>query len=260
MALKDLMKTARKLECGGIEDEFLVDMEKAIELRNEDNKRPSSTYFKPSSVGGCYRSNYYIRVGMEKDTKIIGSGTIGIFNSGTDRHDRVQTPMVDGYLSDFEWVDVAQYLKERPYLSTKVVERVGNEVKCFNPDYELRFMTDGILKHKRTGKYYIFEFKTEASFKFDKRVGIEPKHKYQGLCYSLSFDIPNIIFVYENRNLCGKKAYLYNADDNEMKTLTDFISTVNNFVETKELPPKTENARECRYCDYKEACKIGKSI
>jgi CRISPR/Cas system-associated exonuclease Cas4 (RecB family) len=227
-----------------------------VMLEREDKRQPSQTY-KPSSLGGCLRKIYFEVTGAPIDPDgDIDPDFVGILQSGTDRHERIQNAIIEMKRLgiDCEWIDVEDYLKLYPVAGTELVERKGNEFKLRNTVLNMSFMCDGIIKFG--GKYYILEIKTEASFKWNGRTDAEEQHKVQASSYSTCLGIDDIMFIYEMRDLCKKK-YIHvsvTKQDREDKVI-HVINTVEDYRERNEVPPKTEKKSLCNYCDFKRECK-----
>lgn len=232
------------------EQEFLQSLNRTI-VNMQTKRKPSKT-IKPSSLGGCKRNIYFQLIGAEIDKEsTITAEVIGMGESGTDRHERLQAAIIQ--MPEVEWVDVEEYLKARPELGTVVQKKVGYEYKLYNEALNLSCLCDGIIKFK--GKYYILEIKTEASFKWNNRYAPEEKHKVQATAYAIALGIKDVIFLYENRDVCGKKTFLYKVSDDEIETLVTEIYEIIDMAESGEVPPKSDDKRECNYCQYKEECK-----
>lgn len=256
MSLKNLAKLiAESNREKTPEQEFLFLLNEAT-VRLEKRRQPSKT-FKPSSLGGCLRRVYFEVTGAEiDDNQQVDPNLVGIAQSGTDRHERIQKTIAQmkdlGY--DVEWIDVEEYLKRRPQPGTEVVEKKGMETKLRNTILNLSFMCDGIIKFK--GKYYVLEIKTEVSFKWNGRVQVEDKHKTQATCYSVALGIDDILFIYENRDFCSKKTFhvqITNQDKEER--VIHRIETVNAHIEDGTVPDKTTTQSECKYCPFTNVCK-----
>ena len=96
------------------EQEFLNDLKRSIELDDSKNQRIPSKTYKPSGMN-CIRASYYQVSGIEPDKSNSSYTLIGICNSGTDIHIRIQTAveqMKDNGV-DCEYIDVADYVKSR---------------------------------------------------------------------------------------------------------------------------------------------------
>ena len=239
-----------------IEESFLTDLKRSIELDASKGARKPSQSYKPSSMN-CIRNMYYQIVGQDQDEGITSYTMVGITNSGSDIHERIQT-YVDGMKLngiDCEYVDVAEFVRSRDLNYLNVVSKQGMETKLYHKDLNMSFLTDGIIKYK--GKYYILELKTEASFKFQSRKGVDPKHYNQGIAYSVAFGLNDMIFIYINRDFLDMKSYLFHVTDDMRSELVSKIFECDSYVEQLTVPPKPENitAKLCQYCGYQSVCK-----
>lgn len=236
-----------------VDSKFLGELTRTIEKRNIP-KKPSQSY-KPSSIGGCLRNIYYQLCGAEVDNTSKDYCLIGIGESGTDRHERIQTAISkmkeEGFNCD--WLDVEEVIKELKPEGTKVIAKSGMETKCFNDLYNLSFLCDGVVRYN--GELYIIEIKTETSFKYSAHEEPFPEHKMQAACYSLALGINKVIFIYENRDTCDKKAYLVNVSDKLIDSVIDKIELCDGFIDEGEVPPKSDIVKHCQYCNYKTQCR-----
>lgn len=220
------------------------------------NDGKPSTHYKPSSLQ-CMRNMYFQATGTDLDSQQdIRADSIGICESGTDRHERIQ--YVISKMSccgvDCEFVDVETFVKDRN-LPIKVVDRRGFETKLLDDERNLTFMCDGLIKYK--GNYYILEIKTESQYKWNSRGSVDNKHKYQAWTYSLELGIDSVIFIYENRDLCSKKPFMLHVSDEDRKFIADRLETCSEYVRNKKVPPREESVTEriCQYCNYRSSCK-----
>lgn len=256
-SLKNVAKLiARANTVVPVEQQFIDDLKRSIELEDMKNYRKPSMTYSPSGMG-CIRAMYYKRIGV--DVVPDSSYTmVGICESGTDRHERIQnaiSKMKDNGF-DCEYIDVGEYVKSRGLdLYLDVVEKCGNETKLFDKIRNISFLCDGIVKYK--GKYYIVEFKTEASFKWKNRKGVDPKHYNQAITYSLELQLDSVLFVYINRDIIDYKCYLFSVSESERERVRALIDTCEQYAIKKEVPPMPEDAtdRKCAYCSYKDLCK-----
>ena len=239
-----------------VEEQFLNDLKRSIELEDMKNARKPSQTYKPSGMN-CIRSMYYqvMGVDVEPDSNYI---MVGICESGTDRHERIQnaiSKMKDNGF-DCEYIDVAEFVKQRGLDDhLDIVDKCGNETKLYDRVRNVSFLCDGVIKYQ--GRYYIVEFKTESSFKWRDRKGVDPKHYNQARTYSLELGLDSVLFVYINRDICDYKAFMFNVTNSERQYVIDLISRCQAFVDEGEVPPIPEDAtdKKCAYCSYKELCK-----
>lgn len=253
MALSNIARMVRRKTQINPADKFLNEFIRTIQA-NQRTGTPSKTY-KPSSMGGCSRSIYYELTGAPTDGVPEDYSFTGICESGTARHETLQNYVMQMKDAGFEWewVDPAEYVAEKKIPHMQVVERSGNEVKFYNDLYNMRFLCDGIVK--LGDKYFILEFKTESCYKFDKHDDAWKAHKMQATCYSLCFDIDDVIFIYENRDVCTKKAFLVTVTDEMKDEVEEKIAEIDMAIDEGYVPDKEDSASECQYCDYKRQCR-----
>lgn len=237
-----------------IEKQFLGDLKRSIELTDKANSRKPSQTYKPSSMN-CIRNMYYQRTGAEVIDE-PNAVLIGICETGTDRHKRVQdaiSHMKDNGI-DCEYIDVEKYIKSRNIAYIKVVSKEDYETKLWCEKLQMSFMCDGIIRYK--SKYYIIEIKTESAYKWTDRKGVAEVHKNQATAYSMSIGIDDVIFIYISRDTCDMKTFIYTPTPEEKDELQSKIMMCEKYVHRQELPPKPIDitSKTCQYCGYKELC------
>lgn len=208
--------------------------------------------YKPSSID-CVRKMYFI---MKETPVSFGKEDyqlIGIGQSGTDRHKRIQDTFKAAKNIDF--LSVKDYVTEKglDYLTVRNFNEY--ETHLFDNRYKLSFMCDGLIKVKN--KVYILEIKTESNQKFYTHSEPYFKHIEQAACYSISFGIDDVVFLYENRDLLSVNIFYYRMKESDKRLILNRIKRCNESLEKDILPPKPPEAvgSFCSYCDYKEYCK-----
>jgi len=260
MARKSLNNVIKLLDRANkdvpIEQQFLDDLKKSIEISDQKNARKPSQSYKPSSMN-CKRQMYYTVMGYEAANE-SNYTMIGICEAGSDRHERIQNAISQMKDNGFDctYVDVGDYVKSRgldSYLD--IVEKQGNETKLYDKERNISFLCDGIIKYQ--GKYYIVEFKTESSFKWKDRKGVDPKHYNQARTYSLELKLDSVIFVYINRDIVDMKSYMYVVTERERTQIKALIDEVQSYVDKQQTPPKQQDlpTSQCAYCGFKDRCK-----
>lgn len=260
MARDSLKHVARLIDVANdevsIEEQFLDDLKLSIEKAAEQNAaKPSQTY-KPSGMN-CERAMVYQVLGVEPAKGKASYQLEGICESGTDRHIRIQQAIENMHEVlgiDCEYINVADFVKQRNLDDLEIKGQSGMETKLYHKNLNMSFMTDGIIRYK--GKYFIFEFKTETADKFYQRKDVDPKHYNQATAYSLAFKLDKVLFVYENRNTCDKKAFIREVTDEMRNELIKKLEYCNSFVEENKIPPKPLDAdkKKCAYCAYQLQC------
>lgn len=239
-----------------IEQQFLNDLKASIEKAAAKNARKPSQTYKPSGMN-CVRQMVYQILGVEPSPYNSTYQLEGICESGTDRHVRIQEAIenIKNVLNvDCEYINVADFVKQRNLEDLEIVGQSGMETKLFHKKLNMSFMCDGIIKYKT--KYFIFEFKTEMSTKFYRRNDVDESHYNQATAYSLAFGIDNVLFVYENRDTLDKKAYIRNVTKEMKEELVGKIEYCDSYVKKLKAPPKPQDVlkKTCSYCPYKEKC------
>lgn len=239
-----------------VEQQFLNDLKSSIEREDEKNKREPSKTYKPSSLH-CIRNMYFQITGAKVEGDRAGSELIGICESGTDRHNRIQNAIDDMRKNGIncEYIDVGKYVEDNNIEDIRVVNKSGNETKLYNEKLNMSFLCDGIIKYK--GEYYIIEIKTETSNKFWERNAVNEDHILQGTSYSLNLNIDKVIFLYECRDTCNKKAFMLNVTDEMKQDLVGKITDCDTYVSNLTVPPKPKDLSKkyCTYCNYADLCK-----
>lgn len=241
-----------------IEKQFVTDLKRSIELNDQKGSRKPSQTYKPSSMN-CIRNMYYQRVGAKPQSE-SSAVLVGICESGSDRHERVQeavSRMKENGI-ECEYIDVADFVKQRELSDLQIVTKQGYETKLFHKTLQMSFLCDGIIKYK--GKYYILEIKTESIHKWLNRTDVADEHKNQATAYSTSFGIDNVILLYINRDNCDMKAFMYNVTNENKQILVGRINECEEYVKTLTVPPKPLDVpkKSCSYCGYRQQC--GKDI
>lgn len=243
-----------------VEQLFVNDLKRSIELTDEKSWVPGSKSYKPSGMN-CMRQSYYVITGAETDPGESNSVSVGICESGTDRHERIQNAVLhmkdNGF--DCEYVNVADFVRQRNLDYLSIVKEPNfeageYETKLYHNTLNISFLCDGIVKYHN--HYYILEIKTETSSKFFQRKGVDPSHYHQATAYSLAFGIDEVMFLYECRDNCDKKCFLFEVTERMRKDLVSYINTCDKYISRNEIPPKPEDVakKTCSYCSYKTRC------
>ena len=236
-----------------VEQEFLSDLQRSIEMTERKNRRKPSQTYKPSGMN-CMRQSYYQILGKDPDDGESSYALIGICETGTDRHERIQNAVADMKNNgmDCEYIDVAEYVKQRNLDYLQIVEKQGNETKLYHKTLNISFLCDGIIKYHN--HYYIIEFKTEGSSKFFARNAVDQNHYKQATAYSLALGIDNVLFVYISRDTLNMKTYMFNVTSEMKEDLVAYIEECDNCISQLKVPPKSDNKKACMYCGYKLYC------
>jgi CRISPR/Cas system-associated exonuclease Cas4 (RecB family) len=253
---KDLIGVIKKSREQGkvpFEDKFLKEFNETlckIEAERKKGHPTSTEHYRPSSIYGCKRMLWAARKGIPEELE-FSPVLIGITESGTDRHERIQT--VIEKMDNVYCIDVEAQVKQANLkgIKTEVVEKKEHETKCRNKELYLSFMPDGLIRYE--GIKTLVEIKTESVYKWQVRTAPAEEHIKQATCYAMGLGVEHIFFIYEDRNFTQKKAYLVKVQDEHISEIKTIISTVNKYVEDNIIPPAEKD--KCKYCPYKSWCK-----
>lgn len=238
------------------EDGFLNDLKRSIEMTDEKYARKPSQTYKPSSMN-CIRQSFYQIVGTDPDPANSSYISVGICNSGSDIHVRIQTAILDMKENgmDCEYVPVDEFVRLRGLKDINIVGVSGMETKLYHKKFNMSFMCDGIIKYKN--HYYILELKTENSNKFFNRNSVDYNHYHQATAYSLAFGLDEVLFVYISRDTLDMKSFMLNVTPAMKEELVGYIEECDSYVKRLIAPPKPSDIskKACSYCGYKEQCK-----
>lgn len=255
MGLASLIRVAqgKNAESVSFEDKFLKNYEEAVKAKElEERQVAPSDYIRPSSMYGCERMLFFQRVQGSQNGEQSEVSLIEICQSGTDRHLDIQhiVERMDGV----ECLDLEEVVKEANLKGIKT-EFVGwnedrTEGRCKNDELSIYFQPDGVIRFN--GKEVILEIKTESTYQFSNRYEPKLDHKWQATSYGMGLGIDYVLFLYEDRNFCKKKAYLWKITDEMKEAVLKKINTVNTACKTGIPPEKNED--KCTYCKYKNEC------
>lgn len=242
-------------------EEFITDLNYSIPKLDALAHRKPSPYFKPSSIK-CIRCGVFQVLGAPVNEGDSTPNLIGITQGGSAIHENIQRSLVEftkkGLMPNWTFVNVADYINMNVE-GIDVVEPCDfsqgkYETKIFSEKYQIRCLLDGILQYKN--KYVILEIKSINSSKFYKLKDVLDKHKAQAISYSILTGIPDILFLYVDRDLYNKKAFLYTPTEQEKKEWLDNIDYGLECVKNKIIPAKpiTDDKDFCMYCGYKKLC------
>lgn len=243
------------------EKSFLADLKRSIEMTDAKGARLPSQTYKPSGMN-CIRSMYYQIIGKEPDPSSSTYQLVGICNSGSDIHQRVQQAVIDMKSNgiDCEYINVADFVEQRglDYLEIRKrpdPEHGEYETKLYHKNYNMSFLCDGIIRYN--GHYYILELKTETCNKWYTREDVDPKHYNQATAYSIAFGIDEVLFVYISRDNLDMKAFMRNVTDDMKMGLIGIVEECDGYVKRMITPPKPTDLPKsaCTYCGYKNTCK-----
>lgn len=226
----------------------------------EDNYVPSRS-FKPSSIK-CIRSGVYQCLGIPQDDTTQSQVLYEICQNGTNTHLAIQENVCKMKFG-WKYEDVGQYVKEHN-LDLEIIEPSDfehgvYETKLYNKKYNVRFLCDGLLSYTNNrGKkdYMIFEIKTCGSGKFYGLRDVLDEHKQQAVCYCILLNLDKVLFFYSDRDMLGKKAFIFKPTKEEKEGLIKKLEYGNECVKENKIPfrPPQANNKFCSMCNWYQIC------
>ena len=183
---------------------------KFMELYNKTlltckEEQPYPTDFtRPSSLGKCARNIFFERTHAPKDPIDLNNpwiyNSVGILESGTDRHERIQNVLFkmeeQGFIKN---IDIPTAIKDAQAKGIKSEFVKWNEDKtearCCNTEYNLYFQADGLVE--LDNKKAVFEIKTVSCKKLAsirKSQKPLPPHILQATAYAMCLGVDYILF------------------------------------------------------------------
>lgn len=241
---------------------------KFMELYNKTlltckEEQPYPTDFtRPSSLGKCARNIFFERTHAPKDPIDLNNpwiyNSVGILESGTDRHERIQNVLFkmeeQGFIKN---IDIPTAIKDAQAEGIKSEFVKWNEDKtearCCNTEYNLYFQADGLVE--LDNKKAVFEIKTVSCKKLAsirKSQKPLPPHILQATAYAMCLGVDYILFFYEDRDFTSHFPILYKVTDEDKRVVTEKLALVDKCCREGVIPPP--NKLECMFCTYKELC------
>lgn len=236
-------------------DKYLVDTRK-----KQDESYEERLAFRPSSYAKCMRQVQYFLKGFPKKGKVIARSR-RILEVGTALHEWIQRDIfMDPALEDYGIKlmlaeDLPVYGKEgitfiRGHKAPEM------EIKFLDTRYTQKFpisaMIDGAFRFET--RDCLFEFKTINTKDFEFMIEPLPAHIKQGALYALCLEIPNVLFLYMDKNTQAFKAFLVTYTPEQLEWVRNRIETIENHTLNDVLLPMEKDFMNCRYCSYSKYC------
>lgn len=244
------------------ERNFMDSYNKAL-LEVKERQPYPSEYTRPSSLGKCKRNIYFERIHAPKDPidlkNVWTYNQVGILESGTDRHERIQNVLFKmeemGFLKNIDIPTAVEEAKAKG-LQTEFVSwnEDKTEARCVNKDYNLYFQADGLVE--MDGIKAIFEIKTTSCKKIanirKSQAPLRP-HILQATAYALCLGVDYIFFFYEDRDFTSHYPILYKVPEDVKKEVIDKLADIDLCMAEGRIPEP--NKMECQFCEFKQLCK-----
>ena len=199
-------------------------------VQDERKDRKRSGKFSPSSMGRCYRLQYWNRQ-AEKPSNPIDARTLRVFEVGKIFHEFIQ--------------DII--LEENPLAQTEVLIQTDDVIGFADivlPDevIELKSM------HSRG-----FHYLKDATIREQKFQNI-----LQAMVYAVILGKHFVRMVFISKDDLCIAEYKIKVTDEWRKDVKDEMTMLMKYWNKQELPPpepRAYNGKDCNYCGYKDKCK-----
>lgn len=177
---------------------------------------------------------------------------------GTSCHESIQKRLIDRLGSD--WITVQSWINDNPKMFIDYdidVNTKGYETMIhMRSPYPVRFACDGLIRFN--GKVYLLEIKTAEFSSLNDLTYPKLKHLDQVKCYSTFLKVPNVLFLYQERQWGELKCFEINIDLAEQQQVKDKMNRVMELVEANIAPeglPIGDPDCSPSMCRYAETCK-----
>lgn len=261
MGFRSANLTAHMIKFNSAVSSDFLDMYNTLvetELINDRSSRGHKT-FAPSQMR-CDRVSWFRLRGTEPDK--VSKPDIGLnFTAqiGTACHQTIQKRLVDRLGND--WISVQSWINDNPELfmdyDMSIQTKEGSyesEIDMHSP-YPVRFACDGIIRFQ--GKIYLLEIKTAEYSSLNDLTEPKPKHLDQIKCYSTLLKIPNVLFLYQDRQYGDLKCFEVTVDCMEQQAIRDKMDRVIAAVESNIAPeglPIGDPDCSSSMCKYYQKC------
>lgn len=227
------------------------------ELQAEAAELPHRT-FAPSQMR-CDRISWFRLRGTEPDSVPNVDATLSFTAEiGTACHETIQNRLMTVLGND--WIPVQSWIDSNPEYFSEYdmdIETKGYEslINLRSP-YPVRFACDGIIRFNN--KIYLLEIKTAEFSSLNELTRPKDKHMDQVKCYSTLMHIPDVLFLYQDRNYGELKCFEVNFSNVEWQEVRTKMDNVLQAVQSNIAPeglPVGDPDCSSSMCKYFKKCK-----
>ena len=262
-----------------------------IALKNEENYneryKGREKYYHGSGAGSCSRKLYFESVAQVDQTNPTDERVNRLLRLGTIVHDDLQTALMklqgsqilkderssDTIYSNTTYSNTID--SEAIYCKEKEIHNLQKESFDFHiekeirlPDLNVRGFYDLVAVSRTTGKVYLIDFKTMASYAWSRKFGYKNPDPNAGLNQEIQLGTYGLAVEKEFGRIDGMYLYYYKKDDSRMrcvevglhmlKRAQNFWTNVNE-DHKKGLPMFSQGISpvedwNCSYCRYLDHC------
>lgn len=260
MAFRSANLTAHMIKFNSaVSSDFLDMYTKVVENEiREKNAQPKHQTFAPSQMR-CDRVSWFRLRGTQPDA--IKNPDVGLnFTAqvGTACHEAIQKRLIQNLGAD--WINVQDWINENPeFFSNYELELTlkGYESMIdLKKPYPVRFACDGIFRFQ--DKVRLLEIKTAEFSSLNDLTEPKAKHMDQIKCYATLLNIPNVLFLYQDRQYGNLKCFEVTVKEEDQKQVREKMDNVMRLVEANIAPdglPSGDPDCSQSMCPYWKVCK-----
>lgn len=264
MAFKSVNVAAHLTEFNSaVSSDFLELYRGAVDAKiRSANAEPKHRTFAPSQMR-CDRISWFRLRGTQPDKVKSPDTTLDfIADVGTACHEIIQRTLISVLKDDPEakWVTVSEWVNQNPEIfqdyKMNIKEKGYESLIDMASPYPVRFACDGIIYFQ--GKFRLLEIKTSEFSSWNDLMSPKLKHLDQIKTYSMLLHIPDVLFLYQDRQYGGLKCFEVNVPEKEHEDLRNRMDKVIELAEANIAPeglPIGDPDCTPSMCPYYKKCK-----
>lgn len=224
----------------------------------DENMKPKHQTFAPSQMR-CDRVSWFRLRGVQPD-KVRNPDMAMDFTAqvGTACHETIQKRLSEHLGAD--WISVQSYVDDNPELfmdyDMDIVQKGFESLIELREPFPVRFACDGIIRFQ--DKIRLLEIKTAEFSSLNDLTAPKIKHIDQITCYATLLHIPDVLFLYQDRNYGEMKCFEITVSEAQQQNLKDRMTKVMELADACIAPdglPTGDPDCSPSMCPYYEKCK-----
>lgn len=219
---------------------------------------PKNRTFAPSQMR-CDRVSWFRLRGVEPDKIKEPDRTLSFTAEiGTACHETIQDRLIRNMKDD--WITVNQWIEQNPEFfkdyDMDLDTSRGNETLIeLRKPFPVRFACDGIVRFQ--DKIRLLEIKTSEFSSWNDLTEPKPQHLDQIKCYSTLLHIPDVLFLYEDRQYGDFKCFEVQVTEFEQDALRERMQRIMDLADACIAPeglPVGDSWCTSSMCPYYKTC------
>lgn len=203
----------------------------------------------------CERWSWFRLRGSKPEVSTVDKDLNFTADIGTACHRIIQNNLKD--MLKENWIPVNDHIHSIDFSYDYNIEESGDGLESLIEIKEppIRFACDGIIKIKDTK--YLLEIKTSEYIAWNDLVSPKPHHIDQVKCYATLLQLPNVLFLYQDRQYGGLKCFEIKISAADMKVVNDRFYRVLDLAKKNLAPdplPKGDKWCTSAMCPYYKVC------